>query len=89
MYLNSESASGEVLVEYRDLKVKFLNKDNPDNNGLKEGVKNFIANTFAINSNNTGNDAETGEIDFEREKNKSIFAYWWKSLLSGLKDVIQ
>ncbi|HBQ60278.1 MAG TPA: hypothetical protein DD671_11830 [Balneolaceae bacterium] len=89
MYLNSKSASGEVLVEYRDLKVKFLNKDNPDNNGLKEGVKNFIANTFAINSNNTGNDAETGEIDFEREKNKSIFAYWWKSLLSGLKDVIQ
>lgn len=87
--LNSETSSGEVLVQYRDLKVNFLNKDDLDDSGIKEGVKNFLANTFAINSNNTGEDAKTGEIDFEREKNKSIFAYWWKSLLSGMKDVIQ
>ncbi|WP_020401685.1 hypothetical protein [Gracilimonas tropica] len=89
MTLNSDSATGEVLIEYRDLKVKFLNDENPEKNGLKQRVKTFVANTFAIKSNNTGEDAETGQIDFEREKNKSIFAYWWKSLLSGMKDVIR
>ena len=62
--LNSESSTGEVLLQYRDLKLNFLDKDDPDDEGLKETLSNFIANTFSINSDNTGQDAETGQINF-------------------------
>ena len=27
----------------------------------------------------------TGVIDFHRDTSKSIFNYWWKSLLTGIK----
>ena len=87
--LNSKSASGEVSILYRDLKVSFLNKDNPDKKGLKQQLGDFIANTFVLKSDNLGENARIGEINFEREVEKSIFAYWWKSLLDGIKEVIR
>lgn len=87
--LNSEKASGEVKILYRDLKVSFLNKDNPEKTGLKQQFGDFIANTFVLKSDNLGEDARIGEINFEREIEKSIFAYWWKSLLDGIKEVIR
>ncbi|MEX0845804.1 MAG: hypothetical protein WD022_11005 [Balneolaceae bacterium] len=87
--LNAESSTGEVLVLYRDLKVSFLNKDDPNSKNIFQWAGDLIANTFVIKSKNTGDDPRIGEIDFEREKEKSIFAYWWKSLLSGLKNSIK
>jgi hypothetical protein len=30
-------------------------------------------------------DKRTGEIEFVRDIHRSIFNYWWKSLLSGLR----
>ncbi|MEX0724067.1 MAG: hypothetical protein WD357_05315 [Gracilimonas sp.] len=86
--LNSESSSGEALVLYRDLKVSFLNEESGEQ-GFGEKFKDLVANTFAIKSDNTEPDPYTGQIDFEREVEKSIFAYWWKSLLSGIQDTIQ
>ena len=87
--LNSSMSSGSVNVLYRDLKVSILDKDNPDKNGLKQKVGDFIANTFVLKSDNVSEDPRIGEINFEREIEKSIFAYWWKSLLDGIKEVIR
>ncbi|WP_421775117.1 hypothetical protein [Gracilimonas sp.] len=87
--LNSEKASGEVRILYRDLKVSFLNKNNPEKTGLKQQFGDFIANTFVLKSDNLGENARIGKINFEREIEKSIFAYWWKSLLDGIKEVIK
>lgn len=87
--LNDDSASGEVLVLYRDLKVSFLDKQSPNEQKFKQRLTDFFANTFAIKSNNSGPNPRVGTIKFEREIEKSIFAYWWKSLLSGLKDSIK
>jgi hypothetical protein len=87
--LNSKSASGDVSVLYRDLKVSFLNKDNPEKTGLKQQFGDFIGNTFVLKSDNLGEGARIGEISYEREVEKSIFAYWWKSLLDGIKEVIK
>ncbi|MGN8225902.1 hypothetical protein [Gracilimonas sp. BCB1] len=87
--LNTAKASGEVKILYRDLKVSFLNKDNPEKTGLKQQFGDFIANTFVLKSDNLGEDPRIGAINFEREIEKSIFAYWWKSLLDGIKEVIR
>lgn len=87
--VNSTSSSGKVKVLYRDLEVSFLDKNDPEKNGLKQQLGDFIANTFVLKSDNLGENARIGEISFEREIEKSIFAYWWKSLLDGLKEVIK
>lgn len=86
--LNSETSSGQALILYRDLKISFLNEDTGEQ-GFGEKFKDFIANNFSIKSDNTEPDPTIGEIDFEREVEKSIFAYWWKSLLSGIQDTIK
>jgi|AntRauTorcE11897_2_1112592.scaffolds.fasta_scaffold00409_5 hypothetical protein len=86
--LNSESSSGELLMLYRDLKISFLNEDSGEQ-GFGEKFKDFIANNFSIKSENTEPDPDIGQIDFEREVEKSLFAYWWKSLLSGIQDSIK
>ncbi|MAL17720.1 MAG: hypothetical protein CL670_13970 [Balneola sp.] len=89
MELNSSASSGEVTLLYKDLKVSFLNKDNPQKKGLKQWAGDFIANTFVLKSDNLGDKPRVGIFTFPRDKEKSIFAYWWKSLLEGIKQVIK
>ncbi|MDZ7774970.1 MAG: hypothetical protein U5L09_04815 [Bacteroidales bacterium] len=82
---DDDIASGEVTFEYENLKVILLNKkSNP------QAVKSFLANTFIIKKNNLQQDKswKKGTISFERDKKKSVFNYWWKSVLSGLKDAV-
>ncbi|MFD2532684.1 AsmA family protein [Gracilimonas halophila] len=86
--LNSQSSSGEALILYRDLRISFLDEDSGEQ-GFGEKFKDLIANTFSIKSDNIEPDPSIGDIDFEREVEKSLFAYWWKSLLSGIQDTIK
>jgi hypothetical protein len=56
--------------------------------GKKSALKTFIVNTFILRRNMDGNVPEqqrTGEINFHREKRKSVFNFWAKSMLSGIK----
>ena len=54
--------------------------------GDKGGFASFLANTFVINNKSpNGKNLRVGEIYFERDKQKSIFNFLWKSLLSGIK----
>jgi hypothetical protein len=32
--------------------------------------------------------ARNGQIDVDRQMEKSVFAFWWHSLLSGIKQCI-
>ncbi|MDZ7805779.1 MAG: hypothetical protein U5K71_01520 [Gracilimonas sp.] len=86
--LNSDSSTGEALILYKNLKISFLDEDTGEQ-GIGEKFKDFIATNFSIKSENTEPDPTIGKISFEREVEKSIFAFWWKSLLSGIQDTIQ
>lgn len=84
MNLGPTRASGTVQLRYRDLKISLLDKEsNEETFGNK--LKSLLANTFAVKSSNIGDDLRTGTVDFERDREKSTFNYWWKALLSGLK----
>jgi hypothetical protein len=51
-------------------------------------LKSWILNNFIIRKNVNEKDPvdkRTGTIEFYRDVNRSIFNYWWKSLLSGLR----
>jgi len=87
MDLTEAHASGTMEFQYQNLKISLLNKQkNTETFGKK--MKSVLANTFKVKSDNTGENIRTGAINVEREINKSVFNYWWKSMLSGLKSSI-
>lgn len=85
---DDSGAKGEILLDYEDLKLTFLNSDDIDDKNLGTRLKSFFANTIVVDSDNTG-DIEPEKIDFEWDKRKGLFGYWWHSLLSGIKNTIK
>ncbi|MDN5200137.1 hypothetical protein QQ008_02160 [Fulvivirgaceae bacterium BMA10] len=82
MNANDNFAVGNMRFTYDDLRVSVIKKKT----GNTGGLASFFANTFVINNKNPeGKNQRVGDIYFERDKSKSIFNYWWKSLLSGIK----
>lgn len=90
MTLNERQSSGTLVMNYENFKISVLDKQSMQQHGLLENLKTFAANNFVVKSNNTPETGmQAGRIRFERDETKSIFNYWWKSLLSGIKDSIQ
>lgn len=87
MRLAEKRATGEVTLLYENLSISLLDKKNNEEN-LGSQIKTILANTFVIKSDNKGEDPRRGKINFERVERKSVFNYWWKSLLSGIKSNI-
>ncbi len=83
---NNNKSNGNLKFQYENLKVTLLD---PKENDEKK-VNSLLLNTFVIRDENPDNkkNMREGKIDFERDKKRAIFNYWWKSLLSGIKDVV-
>ncbi len=86
--VTDRKAEGKLLLDYEDLKLTFLNSDDPDDKNLGTRLKTFVANTVGLNTDHTG-DIDSKEIDYEWDKRKGVFGYWWRSLLTGIKNTIQ
>ena len=87
MNLSSTRAGGKLTLKYEGLKISLLDNESNEEN-FSNKAKSLLANTFKIKSNNKDDNLRTAKVDFERIENKSVFNYWWKSLLSGLKSSI-
>ena len=87
MQLTDIRAIGNAEVIYDDLQIRLVDRETAEAN-LVRRVGSFFINTFAIRSENPPEDPRPGEVDFEREPEKSVFNYWWKSLQSGLMDSV-
>jgi hypothetical protein len=87
MRLDQNQSSGTLIMNYENAKISVLDNQSIEQKGLIENLKTFFANNFVIQENNTPETSmQAGEINFERIKHKSTFNYWWKSLLSGIKE---
>lgn len=87
-YADNKASAGNLLIIYKNLEVQFYDDDlNSDRN--RDQFKSFIANTFAIRSDNPSDDPRTGKIEYERDLDKSMFNYWLRSLATGLEDSIK
>ena len=85
---NARNSKGTVELNYEDLRIQML-RSNGKNEEKVSKIKTLLLNTFVIKKNmdeDIGRDERTGVIDFQRDPRRSVFNYWWKSLLSGLKD---
>lgn len=86
--LNETAASGEFLSLYDDFSMSLLSKDNLEET-TGNRIVSFLANNIQIQSSNKEPDPRTGEISYEKEVGQSTVNYWWKSLRSGIKDLVQ
>lgn len=79
---------GKMKLFYRNLKISLL-KVKAGGKYKKRGFKSLMANIF-IRQNNPkqGKPIKVGEILYIREQPISIFAFIWKSILSGFKSSV-
>jgi hypothetical protein len=82
---NSARSDGELEVNYTDLKVLSLKKDDRKPNK----VVSFLIGLFVKKKidEKDSKDKRTGHIQWERDSQKGLLNYWWKSVLSGIKSV--
>jgi len=93
-WYNNIRSDGHLSLNYHDLKLVSLRekKRKKDRRKDEKEVVPAVAKTVLINAF-IENDLDkhdplskrTGTIHFERDQDKFIFNFWWKSLLSGLK----
>jgi hypothetical protein len=78
---NDNQSKGWMEFLYEGLDVRLLKK-----NPAKEfGFASILANAMTLSNNPSGNkDLKTVEIGFERNKNKGIINYIWKTIQSGM-----
>ena len=86
--LNNSSSSGEFITLYENFSMSLLSKDGLHSSTGKR-IVSFLANNIQIHSSNTEPDPRIGEISFEKEVGQSTVNYWWKSIRSGMKDLVQ
>ncbi|HMU47043.1 MAG TPA: hypothetical protein PKC72_11785 [Chitinophagaceae bacterium] len=75
---NEYTASGEMKMIYKDLKIAILNNDDKSK---KNRFRNFIANTFIIKNKNT---SKKSAIFFERMRDRSVFQYIVRFFANGI-----
>ncbi|HEY0769513.1 MAG TPA: hypothetical protein VGD31_04205, partial [Sphingobacteriaceae bacterium] len=54
----------------------------------KDNFKTFIINAFLVKKNldeTVPAEKRSGTIHFERDRSRSIFNFWWKSVFTGVK----
>ncbi len=85
--LDDKVATGELYFGYDDLKVNILSLD--DNGSKISKFATFWANKMILNSKNPkGNTFEPQPIYYQRDPERSIINYWWKSIFTGAKTTI-
>ena len=85
---NRDRTVGELRFNYNDLNVLLVDKDK-GRPGLDERVGSLIANAFVVKAHNPNAVFfRVGEVEHERDPSRSVFSYWWRSLLSGIKSSI-
>jgi hypothetical protein len=82
---NDNVSKGWMEFLYSDLDVVLLKKDQ----GKEWGVVSFLANSMTLSNNPApGKGLKIVEIGYERDKNKGIINYVWKTIQSGMVHTI-
>jgi hypothetical protein len=93
-WYNNHQSDGQLSLNYHDLKLvgfrekkKLRRKDRKKEEAVMAVAKTVLINAFIADDMDKRDplSKRTGTIHFERDQNKFIFNFWWKSLLSGLK----
>ncbi len=79
-----QGSTGNVLINYRDLKIDLLRKN--DNDSLeKKGFLSLLANADVRNKNHSD---KGKDFRFKKDRYKSFFNLLWKSVFQGAKETV-
>lgn len=80
---NDKSAYGNANLKYKDLKVTFYKKEDPDKKAkFKSAVTNLI-----LKKDSEGK-AKQAKIELERIQEKSFYNFLWRSIAESLKEIL-
>ena len=83
---NNTKATGKMNLRYHGLNIAVKNKRTDDTTAIKERFISIIANRKILNSNPLPGEAvRIGIIDLERDPERFLFNYSFKSILTGIK----
>jgi hypothetical protein len=86
---NNTKATGKMTLLYHGLNIAIKNKQTDKTTAIKERIQSVIANLKMIDANpKPGEEVREGIIDFERDPEKFLFNYCFKSMLSGIESSI-
>lgn len=86
---NNTKATGELTMRYHDLNFAVVNKNTNDTTAVIERIKTFVAGIIVMDSNPvSGSNVRQGIIDYERDPEKFLFNYCFKSIFSGMKHTL-
>ena len=83
---NNKKATGNINLLYEGLKIDIMDRQTGETTALKEQIKSLIANIIVIESNPMrGEEVRPGIIEYERDPERFLPGYFFRSLLSGMK----
>jgi len=83
---NNTKATGNMNLLYEGLKFDIMNKQTGETTAIKEQIKSLIANIIVLESNPMpGEEVRPGIIEYERDPERFLFGYFFRSILSGMK----
>ena len=86
---NNDKATGSMTLLYHGLDIAVKNKQSDDTTAFREKFISFIANKIVLDSNPvSGDGVRLGIIDYERDPERFLFGYCFKSILSGISSSI-
>lgn len=82
---NNTKATGEMTMLYDGLNITVKNRQTDDTTAFRERFISFIANRRVLDSNPVGDEkVRVGIIDYERDPERLIFHYCFRSILTGI-----
>lgn len=77
-YGDDDTADGDMKLEYKDFKVKVLEKDGKGKKGIISALANLLVSNKALNE-----EANYKEIHVKRDKTRSFWNYFWSCIKKG------
>ncbi len=84
---DKKESNGKLNLIFEKLKMRVLTKQGDRLKG--DNIKSLIANLFITRNNpEKGKDPIIGAIYWKRDESRWITNYWWKSLFSGINNIV-
>ena len=85
---NDNVTNGEFVMQYKDLKVALMKKNDNDNSLKKRGFFSALANTLIKNENPHNGKLRIFDVQYDRDPQKSFFNLVWKTIFTGIQGTI-
>jgi len=81
--------TGKLQLTYEDLSLKVLKRDSSSNQYKTRFLPTLASSLIIQPSNPRDGKTRTADVDYARDMYRSIFNFMWKSMFSGVKQIVK